>query len=118
MSSTSSGPGHDELDPVFLHARREALWILGAWAACLLWAVPYCYLNGYNRSAEELQTILGMPDWVFWGIVVPWILADVFAIWFCFFYMVDDDLGEAQEGRDLEEEIAQMHSGEQERADG
>jgi len=34
-----------------------------------------------------------MPSWVVWGIAVPWIVADIFTVWFCFFYMKDDDLG-------------------------
>ena len=101
-------------DPVFLHSRREALVILGLWVAMLLWAVPYCYLNGYagDVDPEQVRTVWGLPSWVFWGIVAPWIFADLFTIWFCFFYMVDDDLGEAHEGEDLREEIPERHAGE------
>ena len=33
-----------------------------------------------------------MPAWVFWGIAAPWAVAVVFSLWFCFRYMVDDDL--------------------------
>ena len=40
-----------------------------------------------------------MPDWVFWGIAVPWLVCVLFTTWFCFFYMADDDLG-----RDPDEE--------------
>ena len=42
---------------------------------------------------ENIPTTLGMPSWVVWGIAVPWIVADIFTVWFCFFYMKDDDLG-------------------------
>jgi len=85
-----------EYDPTFLHSRREAAIIFGVWATALVWSVPYCYFNGYSTlaSPEELQTILGIPSWVFWGVGFPWLLADVFTVWFCFFYMADDDLGE------------------------
>ena len=99
-------------DPVFLHARREAIVILVAWLACFVWSVTYCTQAGYNVAPESLTTIGGIPRWVFIGIVVPWVAADLFAVWFCFFFMVDDDLGESAEGLDIEEEIAEM------RADG
>ena len=83
-------------DPVFLESRREALIILLLWVAALLWAVPYCYLNGFPETfvAEEFSTVWGIPSWLFWGIAVPWLLADVFTLWFCFFYMKDADLEE------------------------
>ena len=80
-------------DPVFLHSRREALIIFLVWVVALAWAVPYCYLEGYAPIAEgELQTIWGIPAWVFWGIGVPWLVADLFTVWFCLSHMADDDV--------------------------
>ena len=80
--------------PTFLNTRREAIVIFACWVVALLWAVPTCYFLGYNKSPEELATVLGIPSWVFWGVGVPWLVADVFTIWFCTFRMTDDDLGE------------------------
>ena len=99
MASGPTEPESVKYDPVFRHARREAIVILLLWVVMLCWAVPYCYLNGYlhGEAAGPVETVLGMPRWVFWGIVVPWLVADVFTIWFCFGYMVDDDLGDAPE---------------------
>lgn len=96
----------------YQHARREAILIFCAWAVALLWAVPYCYFTGFAASPdaidpETMPLVLGIPSWVFWGIGMPWLAADVFTIWLCFFCMEDDDLGEAQEGADLAEEIAE-----------
>jgi hypothetical protein len=31
---------------------------------------------------------------VFWSIVAPWGIILVFSVWFCFFHMADDDLGQ------------------------
>lgn len=100
-----------EYDPVFLHARREAIIIFSLWVVALLWSVPYCYLHGYGGEfdPETFETTLGIPTWLFYGILVPWLVADAFTIWFCFRFMKEDDLGEAHEGADLEEEIAEMH---------
>ncbi len=83
-----------DYDPTFVNTRREAKAIFAAWVVALLWAVPCCYLLGYNRTPDEITTVLGIPSWVFWGVLAPWLVADAFTIWFCAFVMVDDDLGE------------------------
>ncbi len=67
--------------------------IMGVWLIALLWSTAVCYLGGYHRPAEEMTLVLGMPDWVFWGVAFPWGLCLLFSIWFCFKYMADDDLG-------------------------
>ncbi|MDA1013030.1 MAG: hypothetical protein O3A00_01095 [Planctomycetota bacterium] len=85
-----------EFDPVFLHARREAIVIFLAWAAALFWAVPYCYLTAYGIEGE-VPTVWGIPSWLFWGIAVPWVLADLFTVWFCLCYMKNDELGHADD---------------------
>jgi hypothetical protein len=75
------------------NARREGLLIMLVWAAALIWTVASGYLLGYRRHPAEMSTILGMPDWVFWSVVFPWVLCTLFSIWFCFRFMADDDLG-------------------------
>ncbi len=88
-------PADDEWDPVFIHSRREARLIVLVWLVAMLWTVPYCYFTGFRKEGEspEVTFILGMPDWVFWGIAAPWMVANLFTVWFCFGYFVDDDLG-------------------------
>ena len=114
MSSTTVSDEAEpiEYDPIFLNSRKEALVILCVWFVGLLWCVPYCYITGYTDhiDPQDVKMVWGVPTWVYWGIVVPWIVADVFTTWFCFCYMKDDDLGEAMEGADIEEEIAEMHA--------
>jgi hypothetical protein len=92
-------------DPVLISARREALAVLVLWVAALAYTVTYCYLNGYNRSLESLTFVLGVPDWIFWGILMPWLVC-VAASWvFSYVFMSDADLGEeneeAEEGLDV-----------------
>jgi len=108
MSATPSKPDELEYDPVFLNSRREAIVIFCLWAVGLMWSVPFCYFTGYLSSdfgADDISTIFGIPTWLFWGIFVPWIVADVFTTWFCFCYMTDDDLGEAHENEDVAEDL-------------
>ena len=100
-----------EYDPVFLHARREALAILAAFVLAMVWAITWCIVDGYYAPGEpvgEIPLILGIPRWTFWGILVPWLVADAFSVWFCFFYFVEDNLGAAHEGLDIQEEIAEL----------
>jgi hypothetical protein len=92
----STAPGNvaddSRLDPTFLHARREAIVIFLVWCVALVWSISICYWLGYGAAATHLATIWGVPAWVFWGIAAPWAVAVVFSLWFCFRYMVDDDL--------------------------
>jgi hypothetical protein len=76
------------------NARREGLVILAVWAAALLWSCIGSYSLGYRRAATEMSRVLGMPDWVFWCIAVPWLVCFAFSAWFCFGFMADDDLGQ------------------------
>ena len=86
-------------DPVLLHAKRELFVILIVFCVCLLWTVPFCYLNGYNQPTDgQVTKVLGIPGWVFWGVAVPWLCMNVFVCWFCFFFMANDDLGETEAG--------------------
>jgi hypothetical protein len=92
-------------DPVLHSARREALVVFVIWVAALTYTVTYCYQHGYNRSLESLTFVLGVPDWIFWGIVAPWLVC-VAASWlFSYVFMTDADLGqendEAEEGLDV-----------------
>lgn len=81
-------------DPVFLHTRREALVILAVWGTALAWVVPYCYFNGYYEvtDPEALRTIVGIPHWVFWGILVPWIVCTLITVALAIWFIHDDDL--------------------------
>ena len=97
---------------LFRNARREALLVLVIFTLALLWTVGYCYLHGYRhdpdswlvqaglasvRTPENFQQILGLPDWVFIGILLPWLMCSAFTFGFCA-GMADDELGEeAQE---------------------
>jgi hypothetical protein len=99
---------------LYRNACREAKLLLTVWASAFLWTVGYCYLRGYHhspdswviqnglataRSAGDFQTVLGFPDWVFVGILVPWALCTAFTVVFSLFILRDDDLGAESEER-------------------
>lgn len=100
-------PDHDASARLARNTRREARVVLLIWALALTWAVGYCYLRGYEhnpdcwliqsglavqRTSENFDLFLGMPDWIWMGIVLPWLLCSAFTAGFCL-GMTDDDLG-------------------------
>ena len=86
-------------DPAFHRSRKEAIWILLAWAACLVWTIGFSALTGYRSDPENIHLILGFPAWIFWGVAIPWLVATAFSIWFALHVMTDEDLG-----RDMDKE--------------
>jgi hypothetical protein len=85
-------------DPVLRNARREAVVIFIAWVAATAYSCAYSYFFGYIRPGHELgpadvRPILGIPSWVVWGIIAPWLACAAFTVWFAGFVMADDDLG-------------------------
>ncbi len=98
---------------LFRHARREALVTLTAWALALLWTVGYCVLRGYDhppdgwlvraglavpRRPDDLRVLAGFPDWVFFGILLPWLACTLFTIVYALLGMPDDPLAPPEEG--------------------
>jgi hypothetical protein len=81
-------------DTLVRHARREAAIALAMWLVAMTYTITYCYANGYGRTAENLSFVLWFPDWVFWGIVVPWGICVAASLVFAFRIMGDESLGE------------------------
>lgn len=85
-------------DPIVTSSRREALLFLLIWMTATAYSVGYCYSFGYNRkvdaSLDEMQFFFGWPDWVFWGVVVPWCVCTVLSIVIGTLVMRDAPLGE------------------------
>jgi hypothetical protein len=85
-------------DPVLKSARREALIVFATWIVAMAYTIGYCARYGYGRTAADIKYVLGFPDWVFWGIVVPWGLCVVLSWLFASVVMTDEDLGDDPPG--------------------
>jgi hypothetical protein len=85
-------------DPIVSSSRREAVVFALIWLTTLLYTVGYCFTHGYERPLDgaltEMKFVFGWPDWVFWGIVVPWGTCTVVSILFATLVMQDAPLGE------------------------
>lgn len=84
-------------EPILKTARREMLSAAVLWLVAMVWTVGYCAKYGYNLQPDQLKFVLGFPDWVFWGVVLPWGLCTLISGWFAFFYMQDADLGDTDD---------------------
>lgn len=124
--------GKTRFDTVYLNCRREAILIFLLWLAVSAYSIVVSYLYGYtshepagisagptieefvgplesfNRDPSSLTFPLGLgiPDWVFYAIVLPWFLCIVITWVFCVFYMKDDDLGVECTGSDSDDRTA------------
>jgi hypothetical protein len=87
---------HPHEDPVLTSARREAIVVFGIWIVACTYTVGYCYAFGYDREVETLSYVAGMPDWVFYGVVLPWTVCTLLSFWVSNFLMRDENLGEEQ----------------------
>ncbi len=125
----AKGQPEQKEDPIYVHSLREAKIILIIWAICLVFSCTSCYLFGYlthpvgdgftisawvgplesfDRHPDSLKTPLGLgiPDWVLYGIVAPWLACIAMTFWFCLFVFHNDELGNGGE-------VERCHRGEQ-----
>jgi fatty acid desaturase len=79
-------------------SRREALFVAMLWIAACTYTVLYAARYAYRPS--PLSFVLGMPFWVFWGVMVPWIVVSLITLWFAAYRMKDEDLGEEAEAHE------------------
>jgi len=92
--------------PVYLNSLRETFLILLTWIVFAIWVVGYSLRYGYNLHSDTFSTVIGIPEWVFWGIGLPWILAIFITIGFAVFVVKDDPLEESDEAPTDEQEFA------------
>ncbi len=74
-------------------SRREAIATAVVWLAACAWVVGYAVMNAYKQEAAP-ALVLGMPSWVFWGVIAPWFAILAITIWAAFWGIRDEDLGE------------------------
>lgn len=84
-------------DPVYQNSKRETFWILIIWAIFAAWVVGVSGWLGFGDDPESpVQTVFGFPKWVFWGVAVPWLGANIVIFTFATKFMKDDPLSEGE----------------------
>jgi uncharacterized membrane protein YhaH (DUF805 family) len=75
----------------FRQSRKEFWFMIGAWGFFGLWVLLSAQFSAYRGEGKELVLVLGLPAWVFWGILLPWLVAMVVTIWFAGWGMQDTE---------------------------
>lgn len=78
---------------VLRSARREALFVVVVWVGACAYTVGYAALFAY-RTGEPLQLLFGIPTWIVWGVIAPWLAVTLITCWYAFHGMKDQDLDE------------------------
>lgn len=99
-AAAADPPAND--DPLLKSGFREALMVLVLWASAAVYSVGFCAWRGYHRDLDDVRLVWGFPDWVFWGVVVPWVTCAVISGVISIFFMTDDDLGAEVDEEDWE----------------
>ena len=73
----------------YQRSRREALIAGALWLIFAIWVTTVSYQLGYLHN--DRSTMLGVPSWVFWGVLVPWVAAVVANSIYAFFILADDE---------------------------
>ncbi len=95
----------ESLHESYRQSLRELWCIVAAWGVFALWNITAGALLAFAlpEPGKGMATILGMPKWIFVVVLFPWLLGNVFSIWFALRFMKDTPLGEALETRELRE---------------
>jgi len=83
-------------DPVLTSSRREALITFAIWLTACVYSISVCYRYGYGRDAATLTYVLGFPDWIFYGVVLPWTVCTGLCFIMSYLVIADGELGEEQ----------------------
>jgi hypothetical protein len=104
---------NDSAARTFRNSLGEFRFVSVCWFCAFLWTLSFCYLRGYQHPADSwlvqiglaeprtsgnFRLVLGMPDWIVWGIMLPWIICSVITVLYGLYGMKDDDLGIEAEG--------------------
>lgn len=66
-----------------------AVWIV-AWIICAAVTFRFGYLPPDQRP-DEPWLVLGMPGWVLFGVIIPWLVLICLTVWFAAVYLKDDE---------------------------
>jgi len=72
--------------------------VLGIWFVAGLYSLPVSFWLAAQDSGGTVSCPfdLGIPAWVFWGVVVPWAVCNAVTVWLCFFVFEDVPLEQVE----------------------
>jgi len=95
MSNTTSTPDYYTTQAAHVNqCRKEALLVVAMWFLGLVVTGSIAGLMGFPDESARLDSpplIFGMPTWVFWAVIVPWIFQIGIAWYFAVKVIKDDE---------------------------
>ncbi len=67
---------------------KEAVVALLLWFGAGIWVISVSYWLGYQRPVHSIG---GIPNWVVWGVLLPWVVLFVLHSWYSLVFMRADD---------------------------
>ena len=77
------------------------------WIVACAYSVGVSSRWGYFRDAATLTYVFGFPDWVFWGVVLPWTVCTLLCFVLSYGVIRDEDLGEEQAEEQLHQQAGE-----------
>lgn len=72
----------------YRRTRREAIVAVSIWLIAAGWTLT----ASYTLSAERpLRFVAGLPHWVVWGILLPWLTAFFVHVWYSLIFVRDPE---------------------------
>lgn len=66
--------------------------MVGCWVGFAAWTLGYNAAHAFDAEGSADDLVWGMPSWVVFGILIPWILGLVLTVWFALRFMHDTPL--------------------------
>ena len=84
-------------DPLVRSSRREAVIVSAMFLTTMAYTLTYCGIHGYGDDATIDPLVFGFPNWIFYGVIIPWGLCTIMSVVYALVFITDDPLGEAAE---------------------
>lgn len=68
--------------------------MIGTWVLFAAWTLTYNHQFAGDVDGQPVAIVMGMPKWVVFGIVIPWVIALSVTVWFALSFMKDTPLEE------------------------
>jgi len=66
--------------------------MVGCWIVFAVWTLGYNAIYAFDAESSADNPIWGMPRWIVFGILIPWIFALFLTVWFALRFMKDTPL--------------------------
>jgi hypothetical protein len=82
------------VEPSYRRTLKEAVVALLLWLGAGIWVLSVSYWLGYRRPVHSIG---GIPNWVLWGVLVPWVTLFFVHSWYSLFFLRADDADDEPE---------------------